>query len=111
MHFKGWRPDSSVTFPNELEPVYASNADGRRWVRRRDIPGHFDATFYEAVRLWTMWKRFGLPHGRGWLAESEGVFQLITIVDEEWSLYESKEHEARIKERGNSGRVKGSRSR
>lgn len=95
-----------------MEDYYASNADGRRWIQRGKIKALFDETFYSAMHLYTMWRRFGLPHGRGWIAESEGVIQLITIVDEERNLYEMREHEAaREKANGNSGRTKSRRSR
>lgn len=94
-----------------MEPVYATNADGRAWVKRGDIPGYFGEVFYFAMYQWAMWKRFGLPHGRGWMGESEGVLQVITVVDEEQALWERREQEKRMAERGNSGRVKSRRSR
>jgi len=113
LSFKGWRHDSPCLYPEALEDYPASNADGRRWILRGKIKELFDATFYDSIYLYTMWKRFGLPHGRGWLAESEGVLQRISIVDEERNLYEVSEAEAAREKakHGNSGRVKGSRSR
>ena len=96
-----------------MEDYYSTNADGRRWIRRGDIRGMFGDVFRQTMYLYTMWRRFGLPHGRGWLAESEGVLQLISIADEERNLYEMREHEAAREKakHGNSGRTKGSRSR
>lgn len=101
-----------MQYPDQFERIWAHNADGWRWVRRGDIPGLlYSLTFADAMRLYMMWKRFGLPNGRGWLHESEGVLQVISIVDEERNLWEVKEQEARMAERGNSGRTKGRRSR
>lgn len=88
-----------------MEDYPANTEDGRRWVRRGDIPGLMDETFLRALKLYTMWKRFGLPHGRGWLAESEGVLQMISIVDEETNLYERHRLEESRKNRGNSRRT------
>ena len=64
--------------------------------------------FFEALNLWGMWKRFGLPHGKGWLDESHRTIQLIRTVDEERNLYDSKEMESK---RGSSGRVKSHHTR
>ena len=94
-----------ITNPGEYHKIWCNNADGWRWVRRGDILGYFDETFYTAMRLWVNWKRFGLPNGGGWLNEPEVVLRVITVVDEERSLYDSKSIEESRKH-GSSGRVK-----
>jgi hypothetical protein len=52
--------------------------------------------------MWRRFKRFGLPHGSGWLNERESVVDAISVVDEEQSYYESRKLEEARKKRGSS---------
>jgi hypothetical protein len=88
-----------------LYPIYWRGADRQKWIRRGDMVNYFDDTFASAVMLWKSWKTFGLPHDSGPLAERLIVITLITTVEDERKLYESrKAEEARD---GNSRRAKG----
>lgn len=65
------------------------------------MPGYFDELFHEAVYQWKRWRMFGLPHGRGWLAETDIVLQVIDTVEGERNFFESKSIEAERKRREN----------
>lgn len=50
-------------------------------------------TFVTAWNEWAKWKRFGLPHGQGWLFERPLWIQAIEILEQEFELYQSREME------------------
>lgn len=97
-----------VKYPDALYPIYWRGDAGKRWIKRGEILGYFDETWATAVELWRRWKMFGLPHGRGWLAETPAVLQAIDIVESEKNLYESRSLE---EQREKSGSSRGTKSR
>jgi hypothetical protein len=50
-----------------------------------------DETFVTAWSEWSRYKRFGLPHGRGWRAERPQWVRAIEAIDQEFELYQSEE--------------------
>ena len=111
MTFQGYGPDD-VGKMNPRFKIYSHDPIGWRWILRDDIPALFTEDLFDAIHLWKRWKRFGLPHGGGWLDEGERIIQLINIVEDEWNLYESGEREsAREKSSGGSRGTKSYRSR
>ncbi len=57
----------------------------------------FDQTYYSAMKLWSDWKQFGLPHGRGYVHEKPIVLTVLRIIDlayvrvENWKLQKKAE--------------------
>ena len=110
MWFKGWTKEKAEKSPYRKdrragELYYKSEGNG--FIPFADIPLVFDELFYSAVNEYLAWKRFGLPHGAGWMNERALWVRAVTIVDEEHGVYESR----KIEESRNGSRgTKGSRS-
>jgi hypothetical protein len=90
--------DSSERFehaPNEFERIYSnSTEDGFSYVRRGDIPGIITGeTVVTAWNEWQRWKRFGLPHGQGWINERPQWIKAVEICEQEFQLWQAREME------------------
>ena len=62
------------------------------FVRRGEIAGILsDELVVTAWSAWRRYRRFGLPHGSGYLAERRRYLQAIEICEQEHDLFMSEE--------------------
>jgi hypothetical protein len=55
-------------------------------MRRGDVPGLLaDELFVTGMREWNRFRRFGLPHGRGYLHEKRLYLRVIEIFEQEYN--------------------------
>jgi len=52
-----------------------------------------DRFVVSAWNAWCRWKRFGLPHGKGWMAERNAYIRAIEIIEQEQDFRVNKEQE------------------
>jgi hypothetical protein len=65
---------------------------GKELVRRGDIPALIeDELVQTAFGEWHRFRRFGLPHARGWAAERPVYVRIIEICEQEYDLYQAQE--------------------
>jgi hypothetical protein len=65
-------------------------------VLRRDIPDLLTPEFAQALRVWTDYKRFGLPYHGGWAEQPAPLITLIRLFEGEFQTWqESKKHDSR----------------
>lgn len=57
-------------------------------VRRGDVPGLLEGPlFLSGLREWNRYRRFGLPHGRGYLGERRLYALVIEIFEQEYNAF------------------------
>lgn len=66
-------------------------------LRRRQIYPYLTEDLYHAVRLWKDYRRFGLPHGKGYMDESDEYISLINSFED---TYEEAVNDIRRKAAG-----------
>lgn len=64
-------------------------------VQRNLIPDYCTAEFGLALRIWSDWKRFGLPFPGGWAQQPAPVMAVIRLFEAEFAEWESKKHGSR----------------
>lgn len=53
------------------------------------VPGMKSQDVSDYLTLYNRWKRFGLPHGKGWLHELPWVIDLLAFLDDVYSDIQS----------------------
>jgi hypothetical protein len=75
-------PDELLKLPGRVEGTW-------RFIKRGNVPGLLiDELHRSAWNQWCRWKRFGLPHGGGYLQEGELWVTCMEILDEEQAVYQ-----------------------
>ncbi|MCL2181027.1 MAG: hypothetical protein FWB83_07855, partial [Treponema sp.] len=76
----------------ELNPYYDNEKlILREWViKRGEVHGYLSPEFYTAYKLWSRIKRYGWPHGQGWIREPAGLVELVELFDTELELLKEK---------------------
>jgi hypothetical protein len=73
-------------------------------VVRNTIPDYCTREFATALRLWSDWKRFGLPYPGGWAEQPEPIMAVIRLFEAEYTEWESKKNDSRRAETRNHRR-------
>jgi hypothetical protein len=71
-------------------------------ILRRDIPGYFTEDYYNALKMYNRFKRFGLPFGGGWAEQPEWYIELVEAfmeVEERAQSHRAKEAESKWQSR------------
>jgi hypothetical protein len=67
-------------------------------VKRCDIKTKYlDSEFLSCYRIYKNFKRFGLPHGLGWINESAQTIELLNFIQDEVDACEYEEIKKRKK--------------
>lgn len=85
---KGNLDDFGQGYPIRGATIQGEDIGGLTWNEIQELKTPF---LMDAMSLYNRYKRFGLPHGKGWANERATVISALEIIDNEARLYDSWE--------------------
>jgi hypothetical protein len=88
------------------QPLNRKDVLGGHAVRRRDIENYFTEDFARAFRIWSDYKRFGLPYAGGYARQPAQIIEIIRLFENEHTAWQNAKQAAQGKMHPVRGRKK-----
>jgi hypothetical protein len=62
-------------------------------IKRGEVCDYLTPEFFDAYSLWAKIRRYGWPHGQGWIDEPACLVELVELFDGELELLKEKDGE------------------